>query len=400
MEAALYGDGGFFVAGDVVSDRGPAAHFRTSAHATPAFAAALLRLIGRVDETLGRPDPLEVVDVGAGRGELLTALGHHAAHTAPELATRLRLTAVELAARPTGLPAAVQWRSTLPAPVTGVLLATEWLDNVPLEVAEVDGTGVVRYVLVEPATGAETLGDPVRMASGADGGSADAAWLARWWPLTGEPGGPLTGEPGGPLTGEPGGRLAGGPGGRRAGGPGGRRAEIGRTRDAAWAAAVSTVHRGLALCVDYGHLNEQGSAGSVGVGRPPYGTLTGFRAGRQVPPVPDGSCDITAHVALDSVAAAGRTAAAGRAGAAPVLLTQREALRALGAGGARPPLALASSDPTGYLRALAAASTAAELTDPAGLGGHYWVLQPVGVPARAVAGWIGGQQNALGEVGG
>lgn len=32
------------------------------------------------------------------------------------------------------------------------------------------------------------------------------------------------------------------------------------------------------------------------------------------------------------------------------------------------------------MRALAAASAAAELTDPAGLGGHWWLWQPVGLP--------------------
>jgi SAM-dependent MidA family methyltransferase len=335
MEAALYGAGGFFVSGGAA---GPAGHFRTSVHASPAFATAILELIGRVDEALDRPDPLHVVDVGAGRGELLVALG---AQAAPELAERLRLTAVELAPRPEGLPGAVRWRDSLPAPVTGVLLATEWLDNVPLDVVEVDPTGMLRYVLVEPASGEEVLGDPV---SGADG-----AWLARWWPLVDEPTGSLIG----------------------------RRAEIGRTRDSAWAAAVSTVERGLALCVDYGHLRS---------GRPPYATLTGFRGGRQVPPKPDGSCDLTAHVAFDSVAAAGHTAAARTDF---VLLNQREALRALGADGARPPLTLASTDPTGYVRALATASAVAELTDPAGLGGHYWLMQPVGVPAEAATRWTG-----------
>jgi hypothetical protein len=48
--------------------------------------------------------------------------------------------------------------------------------------------------------------------------------------------------------------------------------------------------------------------------------------------------------------------------------------------GTRPPLALASTDPAGYLRALAAASAAAELTDPAGLGAHHWLLQPIALP--------------------
>jgi SAM-dependent MidA family methyltransferase len=95
--------------------------------------------------------------------------------------------------------------------------------------------------------------------------------------------------------------------------------------------------------------------------------------------VPDGSCDLTAHVAMDSVATAGSAAA----GQPYTLVSQREALRALGADGARPPLTLASTDPTGYVRALAAASAAAELTDPAGLGAHWWLCQPVGIGFEA-----------------
>jgi SAM-dependent MidA family methyltransferase len=302
MARALYGEQGFFVSGAA-----PAGHFRTSVHASPAFAAALLRLVEQVDEALGRPDPLDIVDVGAGRGDLLSRLD----------GDRRRLTAVELSPRPAGLPEHIAWRDSLPPRFTGVLLATEWLDNVPVDVAEVDPGGVVRYVEVSP-DGSEALGDAVT--------GADAAWLDRWWPL--------------------------------AGAAPGTRAEVGRTRDEAWTAAVSTMERGLALCVDYGHLAD---------GRPLYGTLTGFRGGRQVPPVPDGSCDITAHVAMDSLGGG-------------MLVDQRTALRALGVDGARPPLALASTDPAHYLRALAAASAAAELTDPAGLGGHYWLLQPIPPP--------------------
>jgi SAM-dependent MidA family methyltransferase len=309
MRRALYGERGFFVSPDAA---GPAGHFRTSVHASPGFAAALRRLIGLVDEALGNPDPLDIVDVGAGRGELLAAL---AALPSPE---RFRFTAVELAPRPDDLPPGIEWRDRMPSGITGVLVATEWLDNVPLDVVQVDSAGVTRYVEVSPATGEERLGGEVT--------GPDAAWLARWWPL--------------------------------AGAPPGTRAEVGRTRDEAWGAAVSSMERGLALCVDYGHL-----AG----GRPPYGTLTGFRGGRQVTPVPDGSCDITAHVAMDSVGAV----------ADSILTNQRKALRALGVDGARPPLALASADPAGYVRALAAASAAAELTDPDGLGAHHWLLSPV-----------------------
>lgn len=301
MTTALYGADGFYTR----PGPGPAAHFRTSAHASPQFAEALLRLLAQVDQALGKPDPLDLVDVGAGRGELLSAL---LAAAPPGLAARLRPAAVELAPG---------WQATIPAGVTGLLLATEWLDNIPVDVAEVDSGGTARYVLVDPATGAEVLGDPVA--------GADAEWLARWWPLSAP----------------------------------GTRAEIGRTRDEAWAAAVRAVTRGLALAVDYGHLAPQ---------RPPLGTLTGFRDGREVPPVPDGSCDLTAHVAWDPLLTPDS-----------VLIRQAEALRRLHLTGARPPLALARSDPRGYLRRLAAASAAAELTDPAGLGGHHWLLRPVGI---------------------
>ncbi|MER5457809.1 SAM-dependent methyltransferase, partial [Micromonospora sp. NPDC002389] len=144
------------------------------------------------------------------------------------------------------------------------------------------------------------------------------------------------------------------------------RAEIGRTRDEAWATAVGHVERGLAVAVDYGHLRAS---------RPLAGSLTGYRGGRQVPPLPDGSCDVTAHVAMDSVASAGERVAR----CAYSLRTQREGLRALGADGGRPPLSLAYQDPAGYVRALAEATAAAELTDPAGLGGHLWLWQPVGL---------------------
>jgi hypothetical protein len=63
------------------------------------------------------------------------------------------------------------------------------------------------------------------------------------------------------------------------------------------------------------------------------------------------------------------------------LLPQRDALRALGVTGTRPPLALASTDPAAYVRALASASEAAELTAAGGLGDFLWLLQPVGPDA-------------------
>ncbi|MCY0927107.1 hypothetical protein OTB20_13010 [Streptomyces sp. H27-H1] len=302
MERALYGPDGFYVR---PGGPGPAGHFRTSVHASPLYAGAVARLLLWVDEALGRPEELDLVDVGAGRGELLTGV---LAALPPETAARVRPCGVERAGRPVGLDGRIRWVGEPPGGTRGLLFANEWLDNVPLDLAE-DG----RYVAVAP-DGTESAGGPL------DG--PDLAWLERWWPGAG-------------------------------------RAEIGRPRDEAWSAAVATLEQGLAVAVDYAHTRDS---------RPPFGTLTGFRAGREVAAVPDGGCDVTAHVALDACAGPGA-----------VLLTQRDALAALGVSGARPPLALASTDPVAYVRALSSAGEAAELTARGGLGDFGWLVQPVGV---------------------
>ena len=307
---ALYGPDGFFR-----RTGGPADHFRTSAHASPLFATALATLVERLDDALGRPDPFDVVDLGAGRGELLTGM---LAALPGRLSSRVRPRAVELGPAPATLDGRIAWLDQPPTRVTGLLVATEWLDNVPVEVVELDEDGVPRYVDVTP-DGTESPGDPV------DG--EDLEWLTRWWPLA---------VPG-------------------------ARAEIGRPRDEAWSAAASTVERGLALAVDYGHF-----AGA----RPLFGSLTGFRDGREIVPVPDGSGDVTSAVALDSLTSSVRS---GRV--PPQLLTQATALRALGLDGRRPPLSLAATDPAAYVRGLSRAGAAAELTDVDGLGAHWWVMQ-------------------------
>jgi SAM-dependent MidA family methyltransferase len=320
-EAALYGPDGFYR-----RPEGPAAHFRTSVHASPLFAEAVARLLCRVDEALGRPETLDFVDMAAGRGELVTGV---LAALPADVASRARGYAVELADRPEGLDHRIEWLAEPPKGITGLLFANEWLDNVPVEIAEVDSAGVPRLVLVQ-RDGRERLGEPVS--------GAEAEWLARWWPLPAEEG---------------------------------LRAEIGLPRDEAWGSAVATVGQGLAVAVDYAH---------TAPARPLFGTLTGFREGRETAPVPDGSCDLTAHVALDACALP-----QGR------VLTQREALRALGISGARPPLALASTQPAAYVRGLASAGEAAELTAAGGLGDFGWLLQPVGIrPAETLAAPLGG----------
>lgn len=302
---ALYGAGGFYRRAE-----GPAGHFSTATHgATGAvLGAALARLAHRHGLT-------HVVDVGAGRGELLT----HVLAADPGL----RLTGVDVVDRPAALPDPVGWLRSpggtgLPAELTVLrdvlVVAHEWLDVVPCPVAQVDPDGRLRHRLVDPTTGVEGWGPPVDR--------DDLAWAGQHWPTT---------EPG-------------------------ERVEIGTTRDAAWRDLLGRVEVGVALAVDYGHR---------GAGRPPHGTLTAYRAGHRVDPVPDGSCDLTAHVAMDTLAH-------------DTLVDQRTALADLGVDGRTPSVELARSDPAGYLAALGRSSAAAALVAPGGFGDFLWALRRVG----------------------
>jgi SAM-dependent MidA family methyltransferase len=286
----------------------PRRHFRTAAHASSLWAHALHELAARVDRSLGCPEAFTVVDVGAGGGELVAGV----AALAP---SRWRLVGVDVAPRPDALPRRVDWLATLPAGVEGVLLAVECLDVVPVDVVELGPDGAR---LVEVADdGDERLGTSPS--------TQDMEWLLRWWPL------------------------------REVG----DRAEVGRPRDEAWAAAFGSLARGVALAVDYAAVP----------GRDVAGTLTGYREGRQLLPVPDGSCDLTAHVLVESCAAAVDATHTAQ-------LTQREALQQLGLTGERPAY---DGDPQSYLTGLSAAGEVAELTDRGGLGAFTWLLQSKGV---------------------
>ena len=125
-----------------------------------------------------------------------------------------------------------------------------------------------------------------------------------------------------------------------------------------WQSVVAHVDAGIALAVDYGHVRDA---------RPESGSLTAYRSGDVVAAVPDGSCNLTAHVAVDALAH--------RVGASVV--RQRQALHELGVDGVLPDHALSLRDPAAYLDALAAASQAAELLGPAGLGAFWWIRTDV-----------------------
>lgn len=293
-QRALYGPSGFYTRAR------PVDHFRTSVHASPLFAGALVTIVRERGLSA-------VVDLGAGDGELLEQV--HG------LAPDLRLAGVELRPRPSALSAGIGWCDTLPADIDGLLVANELLDNVACDVVERDLAGRVRHVEVRASTGAERLGPPV--------GGEVAAWVEQWWPLT----------------------------------EAGQRAEVGLARDEVWAAACGRVRDGVCLAIDYGHLRSA---------RPATSSLASYRRGRRTALRLDGDHDVAAPVAMDSLAA--------RVGG--TLATQRDLLATLGISGRRPPLALAATDPAAYVRALASATQAAELTEVPGLGEFHWLLTP------------------------
>lgn len=313
-----YGPGGFW------RRSSPAAHFGTASSLGPELALAVLALLDRV------PDLGGVLEVGAGDGTLLRALHEHR--------PGLRLAGVDLRPRPGALPPAVAWAGDLWDPRAGawttggadrllgaadgplLVLALEWLDDLPCPLAVSSGT----------ATGAgwQELG-----ADGEPRGplpTAGREWLEAWWPAPG-------------------------------------RAEVGTTRDQAWASLVAGLrrHGGLALMVDYGH--ERGT-------RPTAGSLAGYRDGHAVPAVPSRDRNLTAHVAVDAVQAAGE-----RAGAVTVSRRrQREALAEL-----LPSSPAATPEGEDPLAVLAARSRRAALASPRGWGDQWWLLQQVPPPRPA-----------------
>ncbi len=304
-QAALYGPGGFYR--DAV---GPAGHFTTSSQG--GAGRVLAEALWAWADAVGA---VGVVDVGAGRGELLRHL---------RAADRDRpLTGVDVVTRPGGLPEGVDWLvspggARLPeglAPRDALVVAHEWLDVVPCTLAEVAADRTLREVCVDVTTGTESLGGRLD--------EADLEWCQRFWPVV-----------------------------LGAGAEPGDRVEVGRERDIAWDDLLGRMSGGAAIAVDYGH-----RAGD----RPRQGTFTAYREGVQVSPLPDGSSDLTAHVAVDSLRH-------------DELLSQRDALRRVGVSGRTPDHAMSRTDPAGYLAELGRASAAATLLLPSGFGSFWWVV--------------------------
>jgi SAM-dependent MidA family methyltransferase len=232
----------------------PDAHFRTAAASGPMIAQMLAALIDR------QQGISSVIDVGAGNGRLLEQLS--------AIRPDLRLLGIDMRTRPKRLPKRVDWAQDLwdvryscwtsgeaaaalarPEPV--MIICCEWLDDLPCPVVMKFADGWREVVINDD--GGEQAGprlDDERL-----------AWADRWWPS-------------------------------------GERAEIGLTRDQAWAELVKLIMKrgGCVLMIDYAHTAER---------RPVTGSLAAYRDGRALEPAAGAGVNLTAHVAVDAVRAAG-----------------------------------------------------------------------------------------------
>lgn len=249
---AAYGAQGFW------TQQTPEKHFRTSSTTGGALARLLAGLLDQHREIEA------VIDVGAGGGELLIGLR--------QLRPDLILTGVDRRPRPGALLTSIgwaedhwdvrrhawsagvvaDWLTAVSAPT--LVVASEWLDDLPCPVAAYGSDGW-QEVLVD-RQGAEQPGAPLA--------GAELQWAERWWPE-------------------------------------GPRAEIGSTRDRAWAELVGATraHGGSALLIDYGHHRAH---------RPHAGSLAAYSGGHQVRPAPSPAVNLTAHLAVDAARAAGEAA--------------------------------------------------------------------------------------------
>jgi hypothetical protein len=234
----------------------PDAHFRTPATSGPMIAEMLATLIDRQEGVNS------VVDIGAGNGRLLQELS--------AIRPDLQLLGIDMRTRPAELPETVGWAQDLwdvrygcwtsgeagaalggPEPV--MIICCEWLDDLPCPVVTRYADGWREVIINDDGT--EHAGPRLD--------DEQLAWADLWW-------------------------------------PGGDRAEIGLTRDRAWAELIKLIRKrgGSALMIDYGHTAER---------RPLAGSLAAYRDGRALEPVAGAGAgvNLTAHVAVDAVRAAG-----------------------------------------------------------------------------------------------
>ena len=161
MEAALYDPAdGFYARAPIGRD----GHFVTSPHVSPAFGDLVARQLAESWDSLEKPSPFTVAELGAGDGTLARRI-LEAVSPLPDLAAALRYVAVERtpgqygALRDSGLEAVGSLDEL--GPLTGCVIANELLDNVPFHrLRERDGRVVEVLVGEDDGRLVEVEADP------------------------------------------------------------------------------------------------------------------------------------------------------------------------------------------------------------------------------------------------
>ncbi|MCC6501870.1 MAG: SAM-dependent methyltransferase [Deltaproteobacteria bacterium] len=135
MEAALYSpEGGYYTSGG--ETWGPRGDYITSLDVSPVFARTLARQVTECWELLGSPSSFELIEAGAGRGLLSSAILSHVKDACPALYDAMTVRLVERGAHPEGSAGGkVFWHRELGelAPVEAALvLSNELIDSFPV----------------------------------------------------------------------------------------------------------------------------------------------------------------------------------------------------------------------------------------------------------------------------
>lgn len=329
MDLALYDPrDGYYASG--AERTGWEGDFVTSPEIDPAFGSLWTRAFERTWEAAGRPDPFHVIEIGAGEGGFAHAVLGSASD---RFASSLRYVIVErvpaVAKRQRGRlgTTTVSWAAALEdvGPVAaGCVVANEVLDNLPVHLVERrDGTLIELYV--------DCAGHRLQLEPGDISDPAIERFVDDYGLAVDE----------------------------------GARAEVGLAAMSFTSTLAENLGRGAIYLIDYGatsaelRLRQGGTLVTYGAG-----------AGADVLEAP-GARDITAHVNWSAVA----DACASRGAVVAPLISQRDALRALGIDDLHASLrrehdtAVASGRGADAVRSLSRRQALGVLTDPNGLGG-------------------------------
>ncbi len=345
MALALYDPDGGYYTGDAARP-GRAGDFITAPEAHPIFGWALARQVHQLWELLGRPDPFVIREHGAGTGALILAILDGLARDGSPLLAAVRYQPLEVDSRRIDVLAdrvrAAGHAGRLDlggaaagVPVTGLVLANEVLDALPVHRVRGLPNGAIEELLVSHRDG------QFRAVAGPPSSRDLAARLAAEGIVL---------RPG-------------------------QEAEICLAMDGWVGSAAGELERGLLLLIDYGHPATE----LYDPVRRPRGTLLAYQHHRAVdnPFQSVGRQDLTAHVDLTAVEAAANRAGLLTAG----ITTQSEMLVSLGADEL---LARLRDEPDATVEGhLAARAALVRMLDPAAMGRFRVMLFGRGLPPEA-----------------